>query len=158
MYFLGFLFGLGFDTATEVGILGISATGSSRGLAVWSILIFPLLFTAGMALVDTSDSILMQGAYGWARIDPIRKLSYNIVITGLSVAVAFVVGSIEVCGLVADHLQLQGRIWHYISSLNGRSEMTGYAIVAIFVITWLGWAAFAKPDQHDGASNTSRII
>ena len=91
MYPLGVLFGLGFDTATEVGLLGISATQTASGLSVWAILLFPALFTAGMALVDTLDGILMLGAYGWAFIKPVRKLYYNLVITGLSVLVSLLV-------------------------------------------------------------------
>ncbi len=88
MYPLGVLFGLGFDTATEVGLLGISATQASQGLSIWSILVFPALFTAGMTLIDTTDSILMLGAYGWAFVKPIRKLYYNLTITAVSVVVA----------------------------------------------------------------------
>lgn len=92
MYPLGFLFGLGFDTATEVGLLGISATQASQGLSIWSILVFPALFTVGMSLVDTTDSILMLSAYGWAFVKPIRKLYYNMTITFVSVVVALLVG------------------------------------------------------------------
>ncbi len=94
MYPLGFLFGLGFDTATEVGLLGISATQASKGLSVWSILVFPALFTAGMTLMDTTDSILMLGAYGWAFVKPIRKLYYNLTITAVSVVIAVIVGGL----------------------------------------------------------------
>ena len=100
MYPLGFLFGLGFDTATEVGLLGISAAGGSSGMPIWSILVFPALFTAGMALIDTTDSVLMLGAYGWAFVKPIRKLYYNLTITFVSVVVAVVVGGIEALGLI----------------------------------------------------------
>src|ERR1700761_4903410 len=99
MYFLGFLFGLGFDTATEVGLLGISAAGAAHGMSVWSILVFPALFTAGMTLIDTTDGILMLGAYGWAFVKPVRKLYYNITITTISVVVAVLVGSIKGLGL-----------------------------------------------------------
>ncbi|MBV9286505.1 MAG: HoxN/HupN/NixA family nickel/cobalt transporter, partial [Hyphomicrobiales bacterium] len=95
MFPLGVLFGLGFDTATEVGLLGISATQASQGLSVWSILVFPALFTAGMTLIDTTDSILMLGAYGWAFVKPIRKLYYNLTITAVSVIVAVFVGGLE---------------------------------------------------------------
>ena len=102
MYPLGFLFGLGFDTATEVGLLGISATEASKGLPIWSILVFPALFTAGMALVDATDSILM-GGYGWAFVKPIRKLYYNMTITFVSIVVALLIGGIEALGLVATN-------------------------------------------------------
>lgn len=94
MYPLGFLFGLGFDTATEIGLLGISAAQASPGLSIWSILVFPALFTAGMSLVDTTDSILMLGAYGWAFVKPIRELYYNMTVTFVSVVVALLVGGI----------------------------------------------------------------
>ena len=96
MYPVGFLFGLGFDTATEVGLLGISAAEATKGLSIWSILVFPALFTAGMALVDSTDSILMLGAYGWAFVKPIRKLYYNMTITFVSVVMALLIGGIEV--------------------------------------------------------------
>jgi nickel/cobalt transporter (NiCoT) family protein len=99
MYFIGILFGLGFDTATEVGLLGIAAIEAGRGLPVWAILIFPALFTAGMSLVDTTDGILMLGAYGWAFLDPARKLYYNLTITAASVLVAAGVGGAELAGI-----------------------------------------------------------
>src|ERR1700685_2729416 len=99
MYPLGLLFGLGFDTATEIGLLGISAAEASRGLPLGSILVFPALFAAGMSLIDTTDNILMLGAYGWAFVKPIRKLYYNLTITSVSVVVAFACGGIEALGL-----------------------------------------------------------
>ena len=113
MYPLGFLFGLGFDTATEIGLIGISAAEASKGLPIWSILVFPALFTAGMALVDTTDSVLMVGAYGWAFLKPIRKLYYNMTITAVSIIVALVVGRIETLGLIGSQLNLTGRFWRY---------------------------------------------
>jgi len=103
MYPLGLLFGLGFDTATEIGLLGISAAEASKGLPIWSIMVFPALFAAGMCLIDTTDNILMLGAYGWAFVKPVRKLYYNMTITIVSVIVAFVVGGIEALGLLAGH-------------------------------------------------------
>ncbi|MBV6304328.1 HoxN/HupN/NixA family nickel/cobalt transporter [Candidimonas humi] len=137
MYFLGFLFGLGFDTATEVGLLGISAAGAAQGMPIWSILVFPVLFTAGMTLIDTTDSILMLGAYGWAFAKPVRKLYYNITITSISVLVAFVVGGIEGLGLLADQLRLAGPFWNAIGALNNNFGLIGYAIVGVFVVSWL---------------------
>ena len=109
MYPLGVLFGLGFDTATEVGLLGISATQAAQGMSIWSILVFPALFTAGMSLMDTTDSVLMVGAYGWAFVKPIRKLYYNLTITAVSVIVAVVVGGLEVLNLIGDQLGLTER-------------------------------------------------
>jgi high-affinity nickel-transport protein len=137
MYPLGFLFGLGFDTATEVGLLGISATEASKGLLLWSILIFPALFTAGMLLVDTTDSILMLGAYGWAFVKPIRKLYYNLTITFVSVVVALLVGGIEVLGLAAGKLHWEGPFWDLIETLNENFGLLGYLIIGIFVGSWL---------------------
>jgi high-affinity nickel-transport protein len=137
MYPLGFLFGLGFDTATEIGLLGIAATSATQGLPVWSILVFPALFTAGMSLVDTTDGILMLRAYGWAFIEPARKLCYNIVMTSISVAVAVIVGSIEALGLLAERLRLQGRFWDAINALGEHFGAIGYLIIAIFVLGWL---------------------
>jgi nickel/cobalt transporter (NiCoT) family protein len=138
MYPLGILFGLGFDTATEVGLLGISATQASQGLSIWSIMVFPALFTAGMALVDTTDSILMLGAYGWAFVKPIRKLYYNLTITAVSVIVAVVVGSLETLNLIGDRLGLTegGGFWGAIGSLNDNFGMLGYVIVGIFIFAW----------------------
>ena len=111
MYPLGVLFGLGFDTATEIGLLGISAAEASRGLSLWSIAVFPVLFAAGMSLIDTTDNILMLGAYGWAYIKPIRKLYYNLTITSVSVVVALIVGGIEALGLLGGQFHLQGVFW-----------------------------------------------
>ncbi len=137
MYPLGFLFGLGFDTATEIGVLGISAASVSQGLPVWSILVFPALFTAGMSLIDTTDSVLMLGAYGWAFVKPIRKLFYNMTITAVSVIVALVVGGIEALGLIAAQLNLKGGFWDTVGNLNDSFGVIGYLIIGVFVGAWL---------------------
>jgi nickel/cobalt transporter (NiCoT) family protein len=144
MYPLGLLFGLGFDTATEIGLLGISAAEASQGLSIWSILVFPALFTAGMSLVDTSDGVLMIGAYGWAFVDPLRKLYYNLTITGVSVVVAVVVGSIEALGLVADKLGLTGGVWSSVNFAAGNFIPLGYLVVGIFVTSWLASLAIYR--------------
>ncbi len=138
MYPLGVLFGLGFDTATEVGLLGISATQASQGLSIWSILVFPALFTAGMTLIDTTDSILMLGAYGWAFVKPIRKLYYNLTITAVSVIVALIVGGLETLNLIGDQLGLTegGGFWGAIGSLSDNFGVLGYVIVGVFVAAW----------------------
>jgi nickel/cobalt transporter (NiCoT) family protein len=149
MYPLGILFGLGFDTATEVGVLGIGAAEAAKGLSVWSLLIFPALFTAGMALVDTTDSVLMTGAYGWAFVKPIRKLYYNLTITAVSVIVAALVGSIEALGLIAGHLALKGAFWRLVSALNGQFSALGYLIVCIFVLAWLVSVAVYRLKGYD---------
>jgi nickel/cobalt transporter (NiCoT) family protein len=137
MYPLGFLFGLGFDTATEIGLIGISAAEASKGLPIWSILVFPAMFTAGMTLIDTTDSVLMVGAYGWAFVKPIRKLYYNMTITAVSVAVALAVGGIETLGLIGSQLSLSGSFWNVISSLNDNFGTLGYLIIGIFVVSWV---------------------
>jgi high-affinity nickel-transport protein len=137
MYPLGILFGLGFDTATEVGLLGISATQAAQGMSIWSIMVFPALFTVGMLLMDTSDSILMVGAYGWAFVKPIRKLYYNLTITGVSVVVAIVVGGLEVLNLIGGQLELTGRFWSVVGAINENFGVLGYLIVGIFVVSWL---------------------
>ncbi len=137
MYPLGFLFGLGFDTATEIGLIGISAAEASKGLPIWSILVFPALFTAGMTLIDTTDSVLMVGAYGWAFLKPIRKLYYNMTITAVSIIVALVVGGIETLGLIGSQLSLSGRFWQTISSLNDNFGTLGYLIIGIFIVSWV---------------------
>ena len=139
MFPLGVLFGLGFDTATEVGLLGISAAQASQGLSIWSILVFPALFTAGMTLIDTTDSILMLGAYGWAFVKPIRKLYYNLTITAVSVIVAVVVGGLETLNLIGDQFGLTdgGGFWGAIGALNDNFGVLGYLIVGIFVAAWL---------------------
>jgi high-affinity nickel-transport protein len=149
MYPLGFLFGLGFDTATEIGVLGISAAEASKGLPIGSILIFPTLFAAGMCLVDTTDNILMLGAYGWAFVKPIRKLYYNITITSISVMVAFAVGGIEVLGLLGQRLHWHGRAWDAVSQLNGNFGTLGFLIVGLFVLSWIVSVAFYKWRRFD---------
>ncbi|MGP0013680.1 HoxN/HupN/NixA family nickel/cobalt transporter, partial [Pseudomonas sp.] len=136
MFPLGFLFGLGFDTSTEVALLGISATQASQGLSPWSIMVFPLLFSAGMSLVDTLDGHLMLGAYGWAYMKPIRKIYYNMTITLVSVVVAVVIGTIEALGLLSDQLALKGPLWDVIGNLNDHFGTLGYIIIGIFVVSW----------------------
>jgi nickel/cobalt transporter (NiCoT) family protein len=136
MYPLGLLFGLGFDTATEVGLLGIAAMEAAKGLPIVAILIFPLLFTAGMSLIDTSDGILMLGAYGWAFVKPVRKLYYNMNITLVSVLVALLVGTIEALSLVAAQLKLVGPVWDAVSRSSDNFGMLGFVIVGIFIASW----------------------
>ena len=149
MYPLGLLFGLGFDTATEVGLLGISAAQASQGLSIWSIMVFPALFTAGMTLLDTTDSILMVGAYGWAFVKPIRKLYYNMTITLVSVAVALLVGGIEALGLLADRLKLEGGFWHGIGELNDDFGTLGLVIVGLFLVSWIVSVVIYRVKRYD---------
>jgi high-affinity nickel-transport protein len=137
MYPLGILFGLGFDTATEIALLGISASQSADGMSMWSILVFPALFTAGMSLVDATDSVLMVRAYGWAFVKPIRKLYYNMIVTLVSVIVALVIGGVEALGLIGRKLDLSGSFWDGIEALNENFGALGYLIIAIFILSWM---------------------
>jgi high-affinity nickel-transport protein len=144
MYFLGFLFGLGFDTATEVGVLGISAAQASKGLPIWSIMVFPVLFTAGMTLIDTMDGTLMLGVYNWALANPLRKLYYNMVVTFVSVVIAVLVGSIELLGILGDSLSASGPFWDTISHLNDNFGAIGALIIGFFVACLLCSAIFYR--------------
>nr|WP_321985921.1 HoxN/HupN/NixA family nickel/cobalt transporter [uncultured Lichenicoccus sp.] len=137
MYPLGFLFGLGFDTATEVALLGISATQAAQGIPVWSIMVLPALFTAGMSLVDTTDGVLMLSAYEWAFVQPTRKLYYNLVITLVSVVVAVLIGGIEALGLIGDQFRLSGRFWHGIDGLNDNFGSIGFIVIGVFIAAWI---------------------
>jgi high-affinity nickel-transport protein len=149
MYPLGILFGLGFDTATEIGLLGISAAQGSQGLPLWSILIFPALFTAGMSLLDTTDGVLMVGAYGWAFVKPIRKLYYNMTITLVSVIVAVVIGGVEALGLIGNKLGLDGGFWSFIDALNENFGALGYLIIGIFLVCWLASVVVYRLKRFD---------
>ena len=149
MYPLGLLFGLGFDTATEVGLLGISALGASHGLSPWTIMVFPALFSAGMALVDTADGILMLGAYDWAFVKPIRKLYYNLTVTSVSVLVALLVGGIETLGLIADRLGLDGPAWRALAVVNDHFGLFGGGIVGVFALAWLVSLAIYRIKGYD---------
>jgi high-affinity nickel-transport protein len=149
MYPLGILFGLGFDTATEIGVLGISAAEASKGLSFWAILVFPVLFAAGMSLIDTTDNILMLGAYGWAFVKPIRKLYYNMTITSVSVIVALVVGGIEALGLLGEHFHFTGRFWDGVARLNDNFGALGFFIVGLFALSWVVSIAVYKWRRFD---------
>jgi high-affinity nickel-transport protein len=155
MYPIGVLFGLGFDTATEVGLLGIAAVEASKGLPVFDILIFPLLFTAGMSLLDTTDGILMLGAYGWAFIKPMRKLYYNMVVTLVSVLVAAIVGGIEATGIIAGQLKLTGGAWNAILALSNNFGTLGCIIVGVFVASWAVSATIYKLRRYDDLEPTA---
>ncbi len=134
IYPIGILFGLGFDTATEVGLLVLSGSAVADGLPFYAILSLPILFAAGMSLLDTIDGCFMNFAYGWAFARPIRKIYYNIIITGLSVFVAFAIGTIEFLGLLPSELNWGGSVWHFFETFNINSA--GFAVVGIFVLTW----------------------
>ncbi len=134
MYPLGVLFGLGFDTATEVALLVLAGTSAAAGLPWYAILCLPVLFTAGMCLLDTIDGSFMNFAYGWAFSNPVRKVYYNITVTGLSVAVALLIGSVELLGLLADQFGWNGAFWDGISGID--LNAVGFLIVGLFAVTW----------------------
>jgi high-affinity nickel-transport protein len=134
MYPLGLLFGLGFDTASEVALLGLAATSGANHVPIGFILVLPALFAAGMSLVDATDGVLMLGAYGWAYVKPIRKLYYNLNITFVSVLVAFAIGGIEVLSIIAERFGLHGGIWEFARDLD--FGIIGFGIIALFVVSW----------------------
>ena len=151
MFPIGFLFGLGFDTATEISLFTVAASQASGGMTLGTVLIFPALFTAGMTLVDTTDSVLMVGAYGWAFLNPMRKIWYNLTITAISVLVALLIGGVEALGLIADKLELAGGFWGTIGNLNNGLANFGYLVIVIFVASWAlsfviyRWQGFDRP-------------
>ena len=149
MYPVGFLFGLGFDTATEVGLLGIAATQAAQGLSPWHILVFPALFTAGMSLIDTTDGVLMLGVYSWAFTHPIRKLWYNLTITAASVVVALVIGLVEALGLIAGELGLTGGVWPMIAGFNDDLGSVGFVVIGAFLLVWAGSATIWRWKNYE---------
>ena len=169
MYPVGVLFGLGFDTASEVTVIALTL-GLSTGVApvpVWTALLMPLLFTCGMVAVDTTDGIAMRYAYGWAFLKPIRKVYYNLTITIISVLVAFVIGTLEVLTVIAAELGLSGPVWGNLNSVNGESawQYVGFGIIALFVGTWLvamaiyrrrGYEEIGFPPQSPPSIGTER--
>ena len=162
MFFVGAVFGIGFDTATEVLLLAATATAATAGLPWYAVLSLPLLFAGGLSIVDTVDGFFMNFAYGWAFARPVRKVYYNLVITGLSIAVALLVGTIEIAGVLSDRLDLHGGVWDVVAGFN--INEAGYIVIALFVVVWLAavtywrmarletrWAASVR-----GASGTGR--
>ncbi|WNZ14821.1 HoxN/HupN/NixA family nickel/cobalt transporter [Streptomyces sp. 11x1] len=134
MYPIGLLFGLGFDTATEVALLVLAGSGAASGLPWYAILCLPVLFAAGMSLLDTVDGSFMNFAYGWAFSQPVRKVYYNLTVTGLSVAVALVIGTVELLGLVAEKAHLHGIFWDRVAGVD--LNTVGYVVVGLFFVTW----------------------
>jgi high-affinity nickel-transport protein len=164
MYPLGILFGLGFDTATEIGLVGISASQASQNMSPLLILIFPAMFTAGMTLIDTTDGVFMIGAYGWAFVSPLRKLWYNLTITAVSIGVAALIGSIETLGLISSKLHLTGPFWETINALNDDLAFFGFVIIAFFLLSWVisaaifRWAELSRLDSDICSRNAQRDI
>ncbi len=160
MYPIGFLFGLGFDTATEIALLVLSGTAVAGGLPFYAVLSLPILFAAGMSLFDTLDGCFMNFAYGWAFARPIRKVYYNITITGLSVAVAFFIGTIELFGLLAQETHRSGGVWDWTERFNINSA--GFVIVGLFVVTWVValaiWRFGRIEARWDAAADRARTM
>ena len=165
MYPVGILFGLGFDTATEVGFLGLSATAATAGTAggktlpPLAIIALPFIFAAGMSLMDTIDGVFMSKAYGWAFVTPIRKIYYNITMTSLSIFIAFVIGTIEILGLLSTQAGWTGQPWAFIAGIN--INTAGQIIVAIFLVAWIGAVVAYKVrriDERYGTQATDTVI
>ena len=142
MLFVGAVFGLGFDTTTEVLLLAATATAATQGLPWYAVLSLPLLFSGGLMLFDTLDGLFMNVAYGWAFARPVRKVYYNLVITGLSIAVAVMIGTIEIVSVLSDKLNLHGGVWDFTANFN--INQAGYIVVGLFVAVWLGAVGFWK--------------
>ena len=147
MYPLGILFGLGFDTASEVALLGLAATSGANHVPIVFILVLPALFAAGMSLVDATDGVLMLGAYGWAYVKPIRKLYYNLNITFVSVVIAFAIGGIEVLSIVAERFGLHGGLWDFARDLD--FGIIGFGIIAVFVVSWTASTLIYRWRRYD---------
>jgi high-affinity nickel-transport protein len=135
MYLVGLLFGLGFDTATEIALLVLAGAGAASGVPWYATLCVPVLFAAGMSLVDTLDGSFMNVAYGWARAEPVRKIYVNLTMTGLSIAAAFAIGTAEVVSFVSERLRLDHGLWSWTSAIN--TSTVGLLIAGMFAATWL---------------------
>ena len=151
---LGFLFGLGFDTATEVTLLGISAAQGAQGTSLGTLLVFPALFAAGMALVDTTDGVLMVRAYSWAFVRPLRKLYYNLTVTLISAVVAIVIGGAEVLAMIGSHYGLTGPFWDFMAVAASR---LGFAVIGLFGLCWLASFAFYHLMGYERIAQTAII-
>ena len=142
MYPLGLLFGLGFDTATEVGLLALAAGVATDTVPLAGIVSLPILFAAGMGMMDTLDGAFMTGAYGWAFSNPVRKVYYNITVTSLSIVVALAIGTVELLQVLSARLELSGGFWDWLNRLD--FETLGYFVVALFLVMWAGSVSIWK--------------
>jgi high-affinity nickel-transport protein len=151
MYPVGFLFGLGFDTATEIGLFVLAGTIGTYNVPPYTALLLPLLFTAGMTLMDTTDGVTMLGAYGWAFVKPIRKLFYNMTITLISVLVALIIGGIETLGIIGGVLNLSGSVWDFVGNITsgGNFGWVGVGIVTIFILSWVISTVIYRVNRYD---------
>jgi nickel/cobalt transporter (NiCoT) family protein len=158
IYPVGVLFGLGFDTASEVALIAISVgIGVSTSIPIYYILILPLLFTCGMVTIDTADGVAMRIAYGWAFLNPIRKIYYNLTVTVISVLVAWAIGTIELLQVLSTELNLNGLFWNWLNTIN--FEMIGFGIIGIFIVSWLvsfGYWQYKKYDKLDPFSQVQK--
>ena len=161
IYPIGLLFGLGFDTASEILFFalavsfGLASTSVASPVPIWVVLILPVMFTLGMVLVDTTDGVTMCVAYGWAFVKPLRKIYYNLTITVISVLVAFVIGGVELLQVLSGQLNLQGPFWTWLSRLD--FETIGYGIVGIFVVSWLASMAFWKYKRYEDEVGRQKV-
>jgi high-affinity nickel-transport protein len=149
MFFVGIIFGIGFDTATEVLLLAATTAAATAGLPWYAVLSLPLLFSGGMTLFDTIDGFFMNFAYSWAFARPVRKVYYNLVITGLSIAVAFMIGTIEICGVISTELHIRGSFWDFVANFN--INRAGFAIAGLFAMVWaiaIAYWRIAKVEQR----------
>lgn len=135
LYLVGLVFGIGFDTATEVVLLAATAYAAIQGLPYFAVLALPFLFSGGMMLFDTLDGVFMNFAYGWAFARPVRKVYYNLVITGLSIGAAFIVGTIEILGVLTSEVHLKGAFWGLMANFN--INLAGFCIAAMFILVWV---------------------
>ena len=149
MYPLGFLFGLGFDTATEIGLFSMAAANAADGVSLATVMVFPALFAAGMTLADATDGALMLGAYEWAYVNPVRKLFYNLTVTGMSVFIALVIGVVQAISLIADKLEPAGAFWRRAAALHSQFDILGFIIVGLFVVVWGASALIYKLGDFD---------
>lgn len=146
---LGFLFGLGFETATEVALLSTTAVQASQGMALTVILLFPALFTVGMLTVDATDGVLMLRVYGWAFVQPLRKLYYNLALTLISTVLALAIAGINVASLLQENFQLDGVFWQLVQKTHENYGVIGYIIAGLFALCWLGSSAFCRIRKYD---------
>jgi high-affinity nickel-transport protein len=156
MFLLGLLFGLGLDTSTEIAMFTVSAQETVKGVSILAILVLPALFAAGMSLIDTTDGVVMLGAYDWAFMRPLRKLCYNMTITLVSALVAIVVAATEAIGWLGEKFRWQGAAWKIIDALNGHTDSLGFAVIGMFVLAWALSYLIYRAQQPEGVEVSMR--
>lgn len=153
MYLVGLLFGLGFDTASEIGLLVLTGSGAAAGLPWYAVMCLPVLFAAGMSLFDSLDGVLMSAAYGWALVQPDRKILYNLIVTGLSVAVALAVGAMQMASLLSGRLKPHGAVWRYLDGLD--PSLIGLGVAGLFAAAWLSAAVIWRLGRNRSAGGSA---